>query len=74
MDGQKSDVIQVSRNTSSKEARIDVIENPSQQDAQGKWRGGQYCSAFDCHNCTNHDEPRGVKFFRFPKGQSGVKD
>ena len=67
MDGQKSDVIQVSRNTSSKEARIDVIENPSQPDAQGKWRGGQYCTAFDCHNCTNRNGPRGVIFVRFLK-------
>ena len=39
----------------------------SVHNAQGKWRGGQYCCAVDCHNCTYRDGPRGVKFFRFPR-------
>ena len=50
-----------------KEARIEVVSNASGvRNAQGKWRGGQYCSVVDCHNCTYRDGPRGVKFFRFP--------
>ena len=50
-----------------KEVRVEVVANASGvRNAQGKWRGGQYCSAVDCHNCTYRDGPRGVKFFRYP--------
>ena len=39
----------------------------------GKWRGGYYCAATDCHSCAYREGQQGVKFFRFPNDPDRLK-